>query len=153
MLIVSDNKFDDINLSFEIKKVNLIPQSIQDKFKKELSKIDLDIINYYFESNNNINSNKYVLYAEGYEIGYSILNEDNSYWDLYEIYINEEFRELGLGTKLFQFILKECNKNNKSIRTYTLPSDRKAKNFYESNRITARLLIMEEKRANSRYRP
>ena len=152
MLIVSDNKFDDINLSFEIKKVNLIPQSLQDKFKKELSKIDLDIINYYFESNNN-NSNKYVLYAKGYEIGYSILNEDNSYWDLYEIYINEEFRELGLGTKLFQFILKECNKNNKSIRTYTLPSDRKAKNFYESNRITARVLIMEEKRANSRYRP
>ncbi len=152
MLIVSDNKFDDINLSFEIKKVNLIPQSLQDKFKKELSKIDLDIINYYFESNNN-NSNKYVLYAEGYEIGYSILNEENSYWDLYEIYINEEFRELGLGTKLFQFILKECNKNNKSIRTYTLPSDRKAKNFYESNRITARVLIMEEKRANSRYRP
>ena len=152
MLIVSDNKFDDINLSFEIKKVNLIPQSLQNKFKKELSKIDLDIINYYFESNNN-NSNKYVLYAEGYEIGYSILNEENSYWDLYEIYINEEFRELGLGTKLFQFILKECNKNNKSIRTYTLPSDRKAKNFYESNRITARVLIMEEKRANSRYRP
>ncbi len=152
MLIVSDNKFDDIDLSFEIKKVNLIPQSLQDKFKKELSKIDLDIINYYFESNNN-NSNKYVLYAEGYEIGYSILNEENSYWDLYEIYINEEFRELGLGTKLFQFILKECNKNNKSIRTYTLPSDRKAKNFYESNRITARVLIMEEKRANSRYRP
>ena len=152
MLIVSDNKFNDVNLSFEIKEVNLIPDALQDKFKKELSKIDLDIINYYFESNNN-NSNKYVLYADGYEIGYSILNEENSYWDLYEIYINEEFRELGLGTKLFQFILKECNKNNKAIRTYTLPSDRKAKNFYESNRITARVLIMEEKRANSRYRP
>ncbi len=152
MLIVSDNKFTDLNLSFEIKEVNLIPDALQNKFKKELSKIDLDIINYYFESNKN-NSIKYVLYSEGQEIGYSNLKEKNSYWNLYEIYINEEFRELGLGTKLFQFILKECNKNKKTIRTYTLPSDRKAKNFYESNRITARVLIMEEKRANSRYRP
>ncbi len=152
MLIVSDNKFTDLNLSFEIKKVNLIPDALQNKFKKELSKIDLDIINYYFESNKN-NSIKYVLYSEGHEIGYSNLKEENSYWNLYEIYINEEFRELGLGTKLFQFILKECNKNKKTIRTYTLPSDRKAKNFYESNRITARVLIMEEKRGHSRYRP
>ncbi len=152
MLIVSDNKFNDLNLSFEIKKVSLISQTLQDKFKKELSQIDSGIINYYFQSNNN-NSINYVLFANGYEIGYSSLNQENSYWNLYEIYISEEFRELGLGTKLFQFILKECNKNNKAIRTYTLPSDRKAKNFYESNRITARVLIMEEKRANSRYRP
>tara|TARA_Y100001970_G_scaffold70234_1_gene89437 strand:- start:711 stop:1160 length:450 start_codon:yes stop_codon:yes gene_type:complete len=149
---VSDNKFNDLNLSFEIKKVSLISQTLQDKFKKELSQIDSGIINYYFQSNNN-NSINYVLFANGYEIGYSSLNQENSYWNLYEIYISEEFRELGLGTKLFQFILKECNKNNKAIRTYTLPSDRKAKNFYESNRITARVLIMEEKRANSRYRP
>jgi len=152
VLIVSDNKFNDLNLSFEIKKVSLISQTLQDKFKKELSQIDSGIINYYFQSNNN-NSINYVLFANGYEIGYSSLNQENSYWNLYEIYISEEFRELGLGTKLFQFILKECNKNNKAIRTYTLPSDRKAKNFYESNRITARVLIMEEKRANSRYRP
>ena len=152
MLIVSDNKFNDLNLSFEIKKVSLISQTLQDKFKKELSQIDSGIINYYFQSNNN-NSINYVLFANGYEIGYSSLNQENSYWNLYEIYISEEFRELGLGTKLFQFILKECNKNNKAIRTYTLPSDRKAKNFYESNRITARVLIMEQKRENSRYRP
>ncbi len=152
MLTVSDNKFNDINISFEIKETDLIPDDLQEKFKNELSKIDLDIINYYFELNNN-NSIKYVLYAEGNEVGYSILTDENSYWNLFEIYINEEFRELGLGTKLFKYILNECNKNKKTIRTYTLPSDRKAKNFYESNRITARVLIMEEKRANSRYRP
>ena len=99
------------------------------------------------------NSIRYVLYAENHEIGYSNIKEDNSYWNLFEIYIDQEFRELGLGTKLFHYILKECKKNIKTIRTYTLPSDRKAKNFYESNRITARVLIMEEKRANSRYRP
>ena len=152
MLIVSNNKFKDIDLSFEIKKVNLIPDYLQDKFKKELSKIDSDIINYYFKSNDN-NSIRYVLYAENHEIGYSNIKEDNSYWNLFEIFIDQEFRELGLGTKLFHYILKECKKNKKTIRTYTLPSDRKAKNFYESNRITARVLIMEEKRANSRYRP
>ena len=106
MLIVSNNKFKDIDLSFEIKKVNLIPDYLQDKFKKELSKIDSDIINYYFKSNDN-NSIRYVLYAENHEIGYSNIKEDNSYWNLFEIYIDQEFRELGLGTKLFHYILKE----------------------------------------------
>ena len=33
MLIVSNNKFKDIDLYFEIKKVNLIPDYLQDKFK------------------------------------------------------------------------------------------------------------------------
>ena len=90
MLIVSNNKFKDIDLSFEIKKVNLIPDYLQDKFKKELSKIDSDIINYYFKSNDN-NSIKYVLYSEDHEIGYSNIIEDNSYWNLFEIYIDQEF--------------------------------------------------------------
>ena len=78
MLIVSDNNFNDINIFFEIKKVNLIPQTLQDNFKKELSKLDSGIIDYYFQSNNN-NSINYVLYAEGYEIGYASLNQENSY--------------------------------------------------------------------------
>ncbi len=152
MLIVSDKQFNDINLSFEIKEQNTIPKSLQSNFKKELSKFDKEILDYYFKLRNN-NSIIFVLYAEGHEVGYSKVVIDNDYWNLYEIYINEEFRELGLGTKLFRFISKESKKNKKSIRTYTLPSDRKAKNFYESNRITARILIMEEKRAKSRYRP
>jgi hypothetical protein len=43
--------------------------------------------------------------------------------------------------------------NKLKIRSITLPSDRTGKNFYESNLITARALVMEEKRENSRYRP
>ena len=151
MLIVSKSQFKDININFEIKKANLIPKNLQESFKAELSKIDNELVNYYFNLNLN-NSIIYVLYAEAFEIGYSKIINDDRYWNVYEIYINEDFRELGLGTKIFQYILNECNKNNKTIRTYTLPSDRKAKNFYESNKITARVLIMEEKRENSRYR-
>ena len=40
-----------------------------------------------------------------------------------------------------------------SLRTITLPSDRVAKNFYEASGITARVLLMEEKREHNRYRP
>ncbi len=151
MLIVSKSQFKDININFEIKKANLIPKNLQQKFKAELSKIDKELVDYYFKKNFK-NSIIYILYAEDFEIGYSKIINDEAYWNLYEIYINEDFRELGLGTRIFQYILNDCNKKNKTIRTYTLPSDRKAKNFYESNRITARVLIMEEKRENSRYR-
>ena len=42
---------------------------------------------------------------------------------------------------------------NIKLRTITLPSDRTAKNFYEANGITARILLMEEKRDKTRYRP
>ena len=42
---------------------------------------------------------------------------------------------------------------NSTLRTVTLPSDRVAKNFYEASGITARVLLMEEKRENNRYRP
>jgi outer membrane receptor protein involved in Fe transport len=41
---------------------------------------------------------------------------------------------------------------NIKLRTITLPSDRTAKNFYEANGITARILLMEEKRDKTRYR-
>ena len=41
---------------------------------------------------------------------------------------------------------------NIKLRTVTLPSDRTAKNFYEANGITARILLMEEKRDKTRYR-
>ena len=77
----------------------------------------------------------------------------STHFHLVQIYLKEEFRELGLGTQLFKYIKNDAFKRNKKIRTFTLPSDRRAKNFYESNRITARILIMEEKRENSRYRP
>ena len=69
------------------------------------------------------------------------------------IFIKENFRELGLGTKLFEFIIDIANSNNFQIRSFALPSDRQAKNFYESNAITAKVLIMEKKRENNRYRP
>ena len=152
MLIVSSIQFKDFNINFNIKKENTIPNSLREKFRKELANIDNDIVSYYFDLKN-LNSIIYVLYADEHVIGYSNINDDSLYWNIYEIFIEEEFRELGLGTKIFQYILKESKKSKKKIRTYTLPSDRKAKNFYESNRITARVLIMEEKRAHSRYRP
>jgi len=149
---VPESKFNELNYTFTIDIVNQISKDLRKEFKDTLSLIDKKIISYYFDLKKN-KTIYYILKIEEWEIGYGLIVEDDEYWNLYEIYIKEEFRELGLGTKLFMHIKNDANKCNKRIRTYTLPSDRRSKNFYESNRITARVLIMEEKRENSRYRP
>ena len=145
-------KFNELNYTFTIDKVKQISKDLRKEFKETMSVIDTKLINYYFDLNKNKTIN-YILKLNNWEIGYGVIVEDEEYWNLYEIYLKEEFRELGFGTQLFIYIKNEAYKCNKKIRTYTLPSDRRAKNFYESNRITARVLIMEEKRENSRYRP
>ena len=143
-------EFKDLGYYFTIELVDKVPLELKQEFKEVLSAVDKQIIEYYFELKNNITLN-YLINIENNHIGYCSLFEDETYWNLYEIYIREEFRELGIGTKLFQLIKEDSKKINKQIRTYTLPSDRRAKNFYESNRITARILIMEDKRTGSRY--
>ena len=147
-----ESKFNELNYAFTIDSVDKIPDELRKEFKETLSLIDKKLIDYYFNLNHNI-SKSYIIKLDEWEIGYGLLVEDGEYFNLYEIYIKKEFRELGLGTKLFNYINNEIKEKNKKVRTYTLPSDRTAKNFYESNRITARVLIMEEKRENSRYRP
>tara|TARA_B100001175_G_scaffold281888_1_gene260569 strand:- start:1654 stop:1938 length:285 start_codon:yes stop_codon:yes gene_type:complete len=87
------------------------------------------------------------------EVGYARIVIDEFYWNLYEIFIENDLRELGLGTYLFEYINNLSQSKKADIRTYALPSDRQAKNFYESNSITAKLLIMERKREHNRYRP
>jgi len=149
---VPESKFNELNYTFTINIVNQISKDLRKEFKDTLSLIDKKIISYYFDLKK-IKTVNYILKIDEWEIGYGLVVEDDEYWNLYEIYLKEEFRELGLGTKLFMHINNDANKCNKRIRTYTLPSDRRSKNFYESNRITARVLIMEEKRENSRYRP
>jgi ribosomal protein S18 acetylase RimI-like enzyme len=148
---VPKTEFKDLDYQFSIERIKNIPIELKNEFKTVFSVIDKEIINYYFDLKKELTIN-YVICIEGNQIGYSSIFEDETYWNLYEIYIKEEFRELGIGTKLFQVIKEDSKKINKKIRTYTLPSDRRAKNFYESNRITARILIMEEKRAGSRYK-
>ncbi len=147
-----EHKFNELNYTFSIDIVKKISKDLRKEFKETLSVFDNKLINYYFDlkKNNTIN---YILKINNWDIGYGLIVEDDEYWNLYEIYLKEEFRELGLGTQLFKYIKNDAFKRNKKIRTFTLPSDRRAKNFYESNRITARVLIMEEKRENSRYRP
>ena len=144
-------EFQDLDYQFSIEIVKNIPIELKKEFKTVLSVIDKELINYYFELKKDTKIN-YLICIEGNQIGYSSIFEDDTYWNLYEIYIKEEFRELGLGTRLFQLIKKDSQKVDKQVRTYTLPSDRRAKNFYESNMITARVLIMEEKRSRSRYK-
>ena len=85
-------------------------------------------------------------------IGYVKTFIQNQYRVLTEIYIIEDFRQLGLGTFILNSIRKEVKKNNLPLRTITLPSDRVAKNFYEASGITTRALLMEEKRDKPRFR-
>ena len=146
-----NSEFKDLGYNFKIECVDSIPTELREEFKKELSQTDQELIDYFFNLKLN-NKLEYLISIEDRFIGYCSIQVDETYWNLYEIYIRKEYRELGIGTKLFEAINIDSKKDNKQIRTYTLPSDRTAKNFYESNRITARVLIMEQKRSTSRYK-
>ncbi len=69
-------------------------------------------------------------------VGYARILEDDFYWNVYELFFKDNFRELGLGTKLFEYIADNSNMKNFEVRSFALPSDRQAKNFYESKHST-----------------
>ena len=157
MLTVHESKFDDFGLSFEIFEKDKPLPELQTKFNKEIGEIDHIFFTYYQNIVKNYDSKYYVLTNKAssniQDVGYARTVIDEFYWNLYEIFIENDFRELGLGTQLFEYINNESKKTKSEIRTYALPSDRQAKNFFESNSITAKLLVMERKREHNRYRP
>ena len=149
--------FQDFGLDFVIKEQKNSPLKLQNLFNNEIKNIDTVLFDYYQKLSKNFDSQYFVLNISQKsnlsEIGYARIVEDGFYWNIYELFIKENFRELGLGTKLFEFIGDIANKKDYEIRSFALPSDRQAKNFYESNAITAKVLIMEKKREHNRYRP
>ena len=116
-----------------------------------MSSIDKQLIEYY-KSINSPDEKYFNLYSEDSLIGYSRLIFQLEYAVLSEIYVLNDYRELGLGTFMLNSIRSYLDELNINLRTITLPSDRTAKNFYEANGITARILLMEEKRDKTRYR-
>ena len=149
--------FQDFGLDFGIEEQKNSPLKLQNLFNNEIKNIDTVLFDYYQKLSKNFDSQYFVLNISQKsnlsEIGYARIVEAGFYWNIYELFIKENFRELGLGTKLFEFIGDIANKKDYEIRSFALPSDRQAKNFYESNAITAKVLIMEKKREHNRYRP
>ena len=141
----------DFGKSFKLVITEKPDKEIKDKFFNDLSSIDKQLIEYY--KSINASEEKYFnLYSEDNLIGYSRLIFQLEYAVLSEIYVLNEYRELGLGTFMLNSIRSYLDELNIKLRTITLPSDRTAKNFYEANGITARILLMEEKRDKTRYR-
>ena len=142
----------DFGKTFKIVLTEEPYKKIKNKFLIELSSIDKQLIEYYKSINSS--DNKYFnLYSDNELIGYSKLVFQFDYAVLSEIYILNDYRELGLGTFMLNSIRTYLDELSIKLRTITLPSDRTAKNFYEANGITARILLMEEKRDKTRYRP
>ena len=144
-------KHSDFNKEFLLQPVVKVNQELEAQFTKEISLIDDGLIKYY-KSLNLENPELYELTCETLPIGYVKTFTENQYRLLTEIFIVENFRELGLGTFILNSIRKEVKNEKISLRTITLPSDRIAKNFYEASGITARALLMEEKRDKPRFR-
>ncbi len=141
----------DFGKSFKILITEEPHKEIKDKFFNDLSSIDKQLIEYY-KSINSPDQKYFNLYSEDSLIGYSRLIFQLEYAVLSEIYVLNDYRELGLGTFMLNSIRSYLDELNIKLRTITLPSDRIAKNFYEANGITARILLMEEKRDKTRYR-
>jgi|TARA_B100001093_G_C26316389_1_gene795776 hypothetical protein len=153
---VHESKFQDFGLNFQILEKSKSPTKLQKIFVNEIKNIDPVLFKYYQNFIKSFHSIYFVLSMENTnnkEVGYARVVIDKFYWNLYEIFIENDLRELGLGTYLFEYINNLSQSKKADIRTYALPSDRQAKNFYESNSITAKLLIMERKREHNRYRP
>ena len=145
-------KHKDFGFNFTVDTNVKIPEDLVSKFYNRMSSIDKDLIEYYSSLNFDI-EHSFLLLCEDEPIGYAKIYEDKNYSLLTEIYVQDEFRELSLGTFLLNSVRTYVSSINSSLRTVTLPSDRVAKNFYEASGITARVLLMEEKRENNRYRP
>ena len=139
----------DFGKSFKLVITEEPDKEIKDKFFNDLSSIDKQLIEYY-KSINASDEKYFNLYLEDNLIGYSGIIFQLEYAVLSEIL--NDYRELGLGTFMLNSIRSYLDELNINLRTITLPSDRTAKNFYEANGITARILLMEEKRDKTRYR-
>ena len=144
-------KHNDFNKEFLLQPVVQVNQELEAQFIKEISIVDDGLIKYY-KSLNLENPEFYELSCETLSIGYVKTFTENQYRLLTEIFIVENFRELGLGTFILNSIRKKVKNEKIPLRTVTLPSDRIAKNFYEASGITARALLMEEKRDKPRFR-
>jgi len=145
-------KHKDFNKEFLLHKNTEPSTRLVNNFFDELSNIDESLIVYY-KKLTFIESVSFVLECENEMIGYARLVENHNYFLLSEIFIMEDFRELGLGSFILSSIRNYVQDLKIPLRTVTLPSDRQAKNFYEANGITARILLMEEKREKNRIRP
>lgn len=145
-------KHKDFNKEFLLHKNTEPSTRLVNNFFDELSNIDESLIEYYKKLTFN-ESVSFVLECENEMIGYARLVENHNYFLLSEIFIMKDFRELGLGSFILSSIRNYVQDLKIPLRTVTLPSDRQAKNFYEANGITARILLMEEKREKNRIRP
>ncbi len=146
------HKHKDFGFTFSVETDIEIPKNLTESFLQRMSNIDDNLLTYYTKLEFTKSKN-FLLFCENVPIGYAKLFEDKKYSLLTEIYIKEEFRELSLGTFLLNCVRDYVETIQSSLRTVTLPSDRVAKNFYEASGITARILLMEEKREHNRYRP
>ena len=146
------HEFENFNYKFSITSTDTAPAGLRSSFIEEMNQIDNIMINHYL-SLEFIKKIYFVLTQEDVNIGYGCGVIENGFLTIYELFVLPEYRELGFGTKIFNEIRTFTDTSNLKIRSITLPSDRTGKNFYESNLITARALVMEEKRENSRYRP
>jgi len=145
-------KHKDFNKEFLLHKNAEPSTKLVNNFFDELSNIDESLIEYY-KKLTFMKSVSFVLECENEMIGYARLVENHNYFLLSEIFIIKDFRELGLGSFILSSIRNYVQDLKIPLRTVTLPSDRQAKNFYEANGITARILLMEEKREKNRIRP
>ena len=146
------HKHNDFGFTFTVETDLEIPSQLSKLFFQRMSNIDNNLLKYYSDLELNEPKN-FLLLCEKEPVGYAKLYQDKEYSVLTEIFIKDEFRELSLGTFLLNCIRDYVESIQSLLRTITLPSDRVAKNFYEASGITARVLLMEEKREHNRYRP
>ena len=102
-------KFQDFGIDFEIEQQENSPVELQNLFNKEIENIDGVLLNYYQKISKDFDSYYFVLKTSQNKktsiVGYARILEADLYWNVYELFIKDNFRELGLGTKLLNTLL------------------------------------------------
>ena len=109
----------DFGKSFKIVITEEPDKEIKDKFFNDLSSIDKQLIEYY-KSINSPDEKYFNLYSEDNLIGYSRLIFQLEYAVLSEIYVLNDYRELGLGTFMLNSIRSYLDELNIKLRTIIL---------------------------------
>ena len=108
----------DFGKSFKLVITEEPDKEIKDKFFNDLSSIDKQLIEYY-KSINSPDEKYFNLYSEDNLIGYSRLIFQLEYAVLSEIYVLNDYRELGLGTFMLNSIRSYLGELNIKLRTIT----------------------------------
>lgn len=95
-------------------------------------------LNFYDSSNDSIIC--FVACYEGYPVGFVILSTEPNYVVIIALYIEKDFRKLGVGEHTLDYIISYSK--DKNVSAFVFPGNKDAKNLFERFGMKTNLMIV-----------